>query len=51
MRERGVDPLRVTGDDLRVYKAALLAAGKTPTTVAARSGVIGVMGLLPVQRS
>jgi len=34
MRERGIDPLRVTGDDLRVYKAALLAAGKTPTTVA-----------------
>ena len=34
MRERGVDPLAITGDDVRVYKAALLAAGKTTTTVA-----------------
>ena len=34
MRARGVDPLEVTGDDLRVYKAALLAAGQAPATVA-----------------
>lgn len=34
MKERGIEPLEVTGDDLRVYKAALLAARKTPTTVA-----------------
>jgi site-specific recombinase XerD len=34
MQGRGVDPLKVTGDDLRVYKAALLAAGKTSATVA-----------------
>lgn len=27
MRMRGIDPLHVTGDDLRLYKAALLAAG------------------------
>src|SRR5438067_3657176 len=26
MQERGIDPLQVTGDDLRLYKAALLAA-------------------------
>jgi site-specific recombinase XerD len=34
MRKRGVDPLAVTGDDLRVYKAALLGAGHTTATVA-----------------
>ena len=34
MRERKIDPLLVTGDDLRVYKAALLAAGKSPTSIA-----------------
>jgi len=34
MRVRGVDPLDVAGDDLRVYKAALLAAGQAPATVA-----------------
>lgn len=34
MRQRGVDPLDVTGDDVRVYKAALLSAGQTATTVA-----------------
>lgn len=34
MRERGVQPLHVTGDDVRVYKAALLAAGQTTATVA-----------------
>jgi integrase/recombinase XerD len=34
MEERGISPLDVTGDDLRVYKAALLAAGHTPATIA-----------------
>jgi site-specific recombinase XerD len=34
MRQQGIDPLAVTGDQLRMYKAALLAGGKTPTTVA-----------------
>lgn len=34
MSERGVDPLHVTGDDLRVYKAALLSAGLTTASVA-----------------
>src|SRR6266849_862339 len=29
MRERSIDPLQVTGDDLRLYKAALLTAGQT----------------------
>lgn len=30
----GIDPLAVTGDDVRVYKAALLAAGQQPASVA-----------------
>jgi site-specific recombinase XerD len=34
MRKRGVDPLDVTGDDLRIYKAALLAADQSEATVA-----------------
>lgn len=33
MRNQGVDPLSVTGDDLRIYRAALLAAGKSTATV------------------
>lgn len=33
MRNHGVDPLSVTGDDLRIYRAALLAAGKSTATV------------------
>src|SRR5262245_64900314 len=32
MEARGTEPLEVTGDDLRVYKAALLSAGQTPAT-------------------
>jgi len=34
MQKQGIDPLQVTGDDLRVYKAALLEAGRSSTTVA-----------------
>jgi hypothetical protein len=34
MQGQGIDPMHVTGDDLRLYKAALLAAGKSKTTVA-----------------
>lgn len=34
MQAQGIDPIAVTGDDLRLYKAALLAAGKSRTTVA-----------------
>lgn len=34
MRDQGIDPLSVTGDDLRLYKAALLSSGKSRTTVA-----------------
>lgn len=33
MRNQGIDPLSVTGDDLRIYRAALLAAGKSTATV------------------
>ena len=40
MRERGIDPLLVTGDDLRVYKAALLAAGKSPATISRQLSVL-----------
>src|SRR5437762_13362385 len=40
MRKRGVDPLAVTGDDLRVYKAALLAAGQTTATIARALSVL-----------
>jgi site-specific recombinase XerD len=34
MRKQGIEPLKVNGDHLRMYKAALLTAGKTPTTIA-----------------
>ena len=54
MRRRGVDPLAVTGDDLRVYKAALLAAGQTTATIARALSVLrgtfqqfGKRGLIP----
>src|SRR6266436_4906845 len=40
MRERDIDPLHVTGDDLRLYKAALLAAGQTTATVARSLSVL-----------
>jgi site-specific recombinase XerD len=33
MRKQRIDPLHVTGDDLRIYKAALLEAGRSATTV------------------
>jgi site-specific recombinase XerD len=33
MQRQGIGLLDVTGDDLRIYRAALLAAGKTPGTV------------------
>jgi len=33
MQKQRVDPLSVTGDDLRIYRAALLAAGKSTATV------------------
>jgi hypothetical protein len=54
MRQRRIDPLQVTGDDLRLYKAALLAAGQTTATVARALSVLrgtyqqfGKRGLLP----
>src|SRR5262249_8762690 len=57
MRERGIDPLDVAGDDLRVYKAALLAAGQTTATVARTLSVLrgtyqqfGKRGLIPWER-
>lgn len=57
MRERGLEPLQVTGDDLRLYKAALLAAGQTTATVARTLSVLrgtyqqfGKRGLIPWER-
>ena len=57
MRERSIDPLEVTGDDLRVYKAALLAAGHKSATVARTLSVLrgtyqqfGKRGLIPWER-
>ena len=57
MRERDIDPLQVTGDDLRLYKAALLAAGQTTATVARTLSVLrgtfqqfGKRGLIPWER-
>lgn len=34
MEAHGVDPLQVTGDDVRIYKEALKQAGKSRTTIA-----------------
>ena len=57
MRVRGIDPLHVTGDDLRLYKAALLAASQTTATVARTLSVLrgtyqqfGKRGLIPWER-
>lgn len=54
MRDRGIDPLQVTGDDLRLSKAALLTAGQTTATVARTLSVLrgtyqqfGKRGLIP----
>jgi len=54
MQHRGIDPLHVTGDDLRLYKAALLSAGQTTATVARSLSVLrgtyqqfGKRGLIP----
>ena len=40
MRELGVDPLSVTADHVKLYKAALLKAGITPATIARRLSVL-----------
>jgi hypothetical protein len=40
MQAQGVDPLHVTADHVKVYKRALLEAGRTPATVARRLSVI-----------
>lgn len=57
MRERGIEPLQVTGDDIRIYKAALLTAGQTTATVARALSVLrgtyqqfGKRGLIPWER-
>jgi hypothetical protein len=34
MERQGIDPLQVTGDDVRIYKEALRATGKSRTTIA-----------------
>jgi integrase/recombinase XerD len=54
LRDRGIEPLQVTGDDLRVYKSALLAAGHTTASVARTLSVLrgtyqqfGKRGLIP----
>jgi site-specific recombinase XerD len=40
MQAQGVDPLHVTADHVKVYKRALLEAGKTSATVARRLSVL-----------
>lgn len=57
MRERNIDPLEVAGDDLRIYKAALLAADHKTATVARTLSVLrgtyqqfGKRGLVPWER-
>jgi len=40
IRDMGVEPLAVKGDEVRVYKAALLKAGMRPTTIARRLSVL-----------
>ena len=54
MQEQGIDPLHVTGDHVRMYKAALQAAGQSATTIARLLSVlrgayqqVGSHGLLP----
>jgi integrase/recombinase XerD len=54
MRELGVEPLSVTADHVRVYKAALMKAGMRPTTIARRMSVLrgayrqfAIKGLIP----
>lgn len=40
MRGMGIDPLTVTGDHLRMYKAAMQAAGQSSATIARRLSVL-----------
>jgi site-specific recombinase XerD len=40
MQARGVAPLEVTADHVKLYKRALLEAGRTPATVAGRLSVL-----------
>jgi site-specific recombinase XerD len=40
MQAQGVDPRKVTADHVKLYKRALLEAGRTSTTVARRLSVI-----------
>src|SRR5262249_6045907 len=40
MQAQSVDPLHVTADHVRLYKRALLEAGRTPATVARRLSVL-----------
>ena len=54
MKRRGIDPLGVSGDDLRVYKAAMLSDGQTTATVSRALSVLrgayqqfGKRGLIP----
>jgi site-specific recombinase XerD len=40
MQGQGIDPLHVTGDHVKLYKRALLEAGRRPATVARRLSVL-----------
>jgi hypothetical protein len=40
MQAQGVDPLHDTADHVKLYKRALLEAGRTPATVARRLSVL-----------
>ena len=57
MQEQGIGPLQVNGDHVRMYKAALLGAGQSATTIARVLSVLrgayqqfGSHGLLPWER-
>jgi site-specific recombinase XerD len=57
MEKQGVSPLEATGDDVRVYKAVLLAAGESTATISRKLSVIrgtyqqfGKKGLLDWER-
>lgn len=58
MHGHGVEPLCVTADHVRMYKAALIKSGMRPTTAARRLSVLrgvyrqfAVKGLIPWERS
>jgi hypothetical protein len=47
MQAQGIDPLHVTADHVKMYKRALLEAGRTSATVARRLSVSRPSGSVP----